>query len=284
LINGIKRRNEMNLKGKVALITGAGTGIGAAIAQRFVADGAKVCITGRRHKMLEKVALSLPTGSTITFAGDVSNLEDAKQMVTTAVDFGGKLDVLVNNAGMDPPGSIVEVDPNLWKRVIDVNLTGPFFMMKAAIPHILKSGGGSIINIASLAGIRCIPAMPAYCASKAGLIMLTQQAALDYGPSKIRCNVICPAAIRTEMLEHAMTPLAEALKTDLNGAFTKLTSFSPLRRVGTPDEITGICSFLASDDSTFMTGSVLVIDGGASIVDVNGAALASAGIKWGGGN
>jgi NAD(P)-dependent dehydrogenase (short-subunit alcohol dehydrogenase family) len=273
----------MNLKGKVALITGAGTGIGAAIARRFVSDGAKVCITGRRHEMLEKVALSLPAGSTVTFAGDVSNLEDAKQMVMTAVNFGGKLDVLVNNAGMDPPGSIVEVDPNLWKRVIDVNLTGPFFMMKAAIPHILKSGGGSIINIASLAGIRCIPAMPAYCSSKAGLIMLTQQAALDYGPSKIRCNVICPGAIRTEMLEHTMAPLAETLKTDLNGALTKLTSFSPLRRVATPDEITGICSFLASDDSTFMTGAVLVIDGGASIVDVNGAALSSTGIKWGGG-
>jgi NAD(P)-dependent dehydrogenase (short-subunit alcohol dehydrogenase family) len=273
----------MNLKGKMALITGAGTGIGAAIARRFVTDGAKVCITGRRHEMLEKVARSLPTGSTTMSAGDVSNLEDAKQMVMTAVNFGGKLDVLVNNAGIDPPGSIVEADPNLWKRVIDVNLTGPFFMMKAAIPQILKSGGGSIINIASLAGIRCIPAMSAYCSSKAGLIMLTQQAALDYGPSKIRCNVICPGAVRTEMTEHTMTPLAETLETDLNEAFAKLTSFSPLRRVATPDEITGLCSFLASDDSKFMTGAVLVIDGGASIVDVNGAALSSTGIKWGGG-
>jgi meso-butanediol dehydrogenase/(S,S)-butanediol dehydrogenase/diacetyl reductase len=273
----------MNLKGKVALITGAGTGIGTAIARRFVADGARVCITGRRLEMLEKLERSLPKDSAISCAGDVSKLEDAQKMVMAAVKFGGKLDVLVNNAGIDPPGTIVEVAPELWQKVIDTNLTGPFFMMKAALPHLIKNGGGSIINIASLAGIRCLPAMPAYCSSKAGLIMLTQQAALDYGPSKIRCNVVCPGAVRTEMLEHAMTPLAETLKTDLNGAFAKMTSFSPLRRVGAPAEITGICSFLAGDDSKFMTGSVLVLDGGASIVDVNGAAVSSAGMNWGGG-
>jgi meso-butanediol dehydrogenase / (S,S)-butanediol dehydrogenase / diacetyl reductase len=152
--------------------------------------------------LLECVALSLPPGTTTTFTGDVTNIADANQMVITAINFGGKLDVLVNNAGIDPPGTIVEIDPDLWKKVIDINLNGPFLMMKAVIPHFLQNNGGSIINIASLAGIRCIPAMPAYCSSKAGLIMLTQQAALDYGSSKIRCNVICPGAIRTEMLEH----------------------------------------------------------------------------------
>jgi meso-butanediol dehydrogenase/(S,S)-butanediol dehydrogenase/diacetyl reductase len=273
----------LDLKGKVALITGGGTGIGAAIARRFIADGARVCITGRRKKILERVALSLPPGSVVTFAGDVTNLDDAKQMVTQAVNFGGKLDVLVNNAGIDPPGTISEVDPNLWKQVIDINLTGPFFMMKAAIPHFLERGGGSIINISSLAGLRCIPAMPAYCSSKAGLIMLTQQAALDYGPSNIRCNVICPGGIRTEMLEEAMAPLAATLKTDISGAFAKMTSLSPLRRVGLPDEVTGMCSYLASDDSMFTTGAVLIIDGGASVVDINGAVLSSIGLGWGGG-
>jgi len=271
----------MDLKGKVALITGGGTGIGAAIARRFVADGARVCITGRRKQLLEQVASSLPAGSVVSFAGDVTNLDDAKQMVQQAVIFGGKLDVLVNNAGIDPPGTVAEVDPELWKKVIDINLTGPFLMMKAAIPHFQKNGGGSIINISSLAGIRCIPAMPAYCSSKAGLIMLTQQAALDYGPSKIRCNAVCPGAIRTEMLEQAMTPLAEALKSDISGAFAKMTSYSPLRRAASPDEVTGICSYLASDDSAFTTGAVIVVDGGASIVDVNGAALSSIGLGWG---
>ena len=273
----------MDLKGKVALITGGGTGIGTAIAKRFVADGARVCITGRRKQILEQVALSLPSGSATSIAGDVTDLEDAKKMVRHTMDFGGKLDILVNNAGIDTAGSIAEIDPQIWKEVIDINLTGPFFMMKSAIPHFLKSGGGSIINIASLAGIRCLPAMPAYCSSKAGLIMLTQQAALDYGLFNIRCNVICPGAIRTEMLEHSMTPLAETLKTDINGAFAKMTSMSPLRRVGLPNEITGICSYLASNDSTFTNGAVLVIDGGASVVDVQGAAVSSLGLNWGGG-
>jgi len=273
----------MDLKGKIALITGGGTGIGAAIAARFVADGARVCLTGRRLQLLEQVAASLPAGSAAVCAGDVAILEDAQKMVKKAVDFGGKLDVLVNNAGIDPPGTIVEMDPEIWKKVVDINLTGPFFMMKAAIPFLIKNGGGSIINIASLAGLRCIPAMPAYCSTKAGLIMLTQQAALDYGTAKIRCNAVCPGAIRTSMLEHSMTPLAEALKTDISGALLKMTSFSPLRRAASPDEVTGICAYLASDESAFTTGAVMVIDGGASVVDVNGAAVSSAGLNWGGG-
>lgn len=153
--------------------------------------------------------------------------------------------------------------------------------MKAAIPHMIAAGGGSIINIASLAGLRCLPGMPAYCASKAGLIMLTKQVALDFGPDRIRCNVVCPGGTRTEMLETSLGPLAEALATDLDGVFARISSMVPLGRTATPDEITGICSYLASDDSTFMTGSVLLIDGGAAIVDVSGAALNSANVKWG---
>ena len=272
----------MDLKGKVALITGGGTGIGAAIAERYVKEGAKVCITGRRQEKLKEVANSLPEGSVLTIQGDVTSPEDTRRMVAEAVKFGGKLNVLVNNAGMDPPGSITEVDIALWKQVIDTNLTGPFLAMRAAIPEMRKAGGGSIINMASLAGIRVIPAMPAYCSSKGGLIMLTQEAALDYGP-EIRCNVVCPGAVATEMLRHAMTPLANALKTNTDGALNTLTKFTPLKRAGKPEEIAGICAYLASDDSTFMTGAVLVLDGGASIIDPNGAAVASAGINWGGG-
>lgn len=271
----------MDLKGKVALITGGGTGIGAAIAKRFVAEGAKVCITGRRQKMLDQVAMNLPAGSVFSFAGDVTKLEDAQKMVDMALHFNGKLDVVVNNAGVDPPGTVADIDVELWKKVIDTNLTGPFLMMKAAIPHMQRAGGGSIINIASLAGLRCIPAMPAYCSSKAGLIMLTQQAALDYGPSKIRCNVVCPGAMRTDMLENAMKGLASTLKTDVDGAMKHMTQYSPLKRAAMPEEITGICVYLASGDSSFMTGAVLTIDGGAAIVDVNGAAVSSAGMKWG---
>ena len=272
----------MKLDGKVALITGAGTGIGAAIAQRFVDDGAKICITGRRQEKLDEMALKLPAGAVLRCAGDVTKFEDARRMVETALVFTGKLDVLVNNAAIDPGGTtVVDIDPELWHRVLETNLTGPLYLMKASIPHMIKGGGGSIINIASLGGLRCLPGMPAYCASKAGLIMLTKQVALDFGPAKIRCNAVCPGGTRTEMLEKSLGSLAEVLETDLEGVFRCISSMVPLRRTADPSEITGICSYLASDDSTFMTGSVLLIDGGAAIVDVSGAALTNADVKWG---
>ncbi|MBP1730571.1 MAG: hypothetical protein H6Q55_1000 [Deltaproteobacteria bacterium] len=274
----------MRLDGKVALITGGGTGIGFAIAQRFVADGAKVCITGRRQEVLDKVIQSwpaLPAGTATSCAGDVSRYEDAMRMVEATLKFGGKIDVLVNNAGIDPGGTVADIDPDVWRRVIETNVTGPFLMMKAAIPHMIKGGGGSIINVSSLGGVVCLPGMAPYCTSKAALNMLTKQAALDYGPYKIRCNAVCPGATRTPMLEEALTPLTDVLRTDVDGVFAVIASNVPLRRVATPDEITGICSYLASDDASFMTGSVLMLDGGAAVVDVAGAALSSAGVKWG---
>ncbi len=271
----------MNLKGKTALITGGGTGIGAAIARRFVADGAKICITGRRQEMLDQVAHSLPREMVATCSGDVSKVEDVERMVETALRFDGRLDVLVNNAGIDPGGTVTEVDIEIWRKVIDINLTGSFLTMRASIPHMMKGGGGSIINISSLGGLRCLPGMAPYCTAKAALNMLTKQAALDYGRFKVRCNAVCPGATRTEMLEEALSPLAGVLKTDVDGVFACISSNVPLHRVATPDEISGICSYLASDDSSFMTGSVLLIDGGAAIVDVSGAALSSAGVNWG---
>jgi NAD(P)-dependent dehydrogenase (short-subunit alcohol dehydrogenase family) len=272
----------MRLDGKVALITGAGTGIGAAIAERFVVDGARACITGRRKEVLEEVARSLPPGTTVTCTGDVTSYEDALRMVEAALGFTGRLDVLVNNAGIDPGGTtVVDIDLGLWHRVLETNLTGPLHLMKASIPHMIQAGGGSIINVASLGGLRCLPGMPAYCSSKAGLIMLTQQVALDFGPARIRCNVVCPGGTRTVMLEKSLAPLAEVLGTDLEGVFGRISSMVPLRRTARPGEITGICSYLASDDSTFMTGAVLVVDGGAAIVDVGGAAATNAGVKWG---
>jgi meso-butanediol dehydrogenase/(S,S)-butanediol dehydrogenase/diacetyl reductase len=272
----------MKLDGKVALITGAGTGIGAAIAERFVADGARICITGRRQEKLDEMAESLPEDSVVTCSGDVRMFEDAQRMVDTALGFSRRLDVLVNNAAIDPGGTtVVDLDPELWHSVLETNLTGPMHLMKAAIPHMIEVGGGSIINIASLGGLRCLPGMPAYCASKAGLIMLTKQVALDFGPAKIRCNAVCPGGTRTEMLEQSLSPLAEVLDTDIDGVFECISSMVPLRRTAHPSEISGICSYLASDDSTFMTGAALLLDGGAAIVDVAGAALSNAGVKWG---
>ena len=271
----------MDLNGKTALITGGGTGIGAAIARRFIQDGAKVCITGRRQEMLDKVAQSLPADKVTTCAGDVSMFDDVKRMVEATLKFGGKLDVLVNNAGIDPGGTVTDLDLEVWQKVIAINLTGSFLAMKASIPHMIEGGGGSVINISSLGGLRCLPGMAAYCTSKAALNMLTRQAALDYGRYKVRCNAVCPGATRTEMLEEALSPLTEVLSTDVDGVFDCISSNVPLHRVATPDEISGICSYLASDDSSFMTGAVLQIDGGAAIVDVSGAALSSAGVNWG---
>ena len=266
----------MNLKGKVALVTGGGSGIGTAVAERFVADGARICITGRRKEMLEKVAKSLPSGSVVICQGDVSKEEDVKRMVETTVKFGGKLDVLVNNAGINHPAPIAELDLKLWEHVIAVNLTGPFLLTKEVIPHMMKEGGGSIINIASLGGLRCLPSMPAYCSSKAGLIMLTQQAALEYGSKNIRSNVVCPGGVSTDMTVKDFGEFGRMLGIEHNTFINQIAQEIPMRRFAASSEIGGLCSYLASDDSSFMTGAVITIDGGTAVVDAVGAGITAA--------
>lgn len=156
----------MKLQGKVALITGGGSGIGAEIAKRFVAEGAKICIVGRHQDYLDKVAETLPPEKVVKCSGDVSKSEDIKRMMATVLTFGGRLDVLVNNAGVSLPGSVTDMDPVEWRRTLEVNLTGPFLLMKEAIPYMIKGGGGSIINISSVGGLRCLPERPAYCHQK----------------------------------------------------------------------------------------------------------------------
>jgi NAD(P)-dependent dehydrogenase (short-subunit alcohol dehydrogenase family) len=268
----------MQLDGKTALITGGGRGIGAAIAKRFINDGAKVVVSDIRSDLLADISASLKTSNLSTVAGDVTNFDDVKNMVDATVRFGGKIDVLVNNAGIDNAGSVLDMDVNLWKKILDVNLTGPFLCIKAAIPHMIKQGGGSIINIASLAGVRCMRNMPAYCASKGGLIQLARQIALEYGPIKIRSNVVAPGATKTEMLVKSVNADGAPGARDI---FEVMAESVPLRRAALPSEIAGICSFLAGDDSSFVTGAVLMADGGAAIVDVADASLARSGSGWG---
>jgi NAD(P)-dependent dehydrogenase (short-subunit alcohol dehydrogenase family) len=192
-------------------------------------------------------------------------------MVESAVEFGGRIDILVNNAASDVYGFIAELDANDFRHVLDVNLTGPFMLIKESLPHMVRNGGGSIINIASIGGIRCMPGSSAYGTSKAGLIHLTKAVALEYGPHKVRCNVVCPGATRTEMFEATLSEIASAQGTTVDALLEHFSSPVPLRRVSTPDEMAGTCAFLASEDSSFMTGAVLVVDGGAIIVDVAGA-------------
>jgi NAD(P)-dependent dehydrogenase (short-subunit alcohol dehydrogenase family) len=264
----------MRLAGKVSLITGGGTGIGFAIAARFVAEGARVCITGRREKALHEALRSFPPGTAVGCCGDVSRDDDAERMVETAMAFGGGLDVLVNNAGINHPrGTVVDLDSAVWRGVVEVNLTGPFLMMKAAIPRMMSRGGGSVINVASLGGVRSMPAMPAYAASKAGLIVLTQQAAVDFGKYRIRVNAICPGGVRTPMMEGAIHRFAQALDRDEKSVAEMTSVDVPLRRMAQPSEIAGTCVYLASDDSSFTTGAVLMVDGGASVVDAGRVAV-----------
>jgi meso-butanediol dehydrogenase / (S,S)-butanediol dehydrogenase / diacetyl reductase len=264
----------MDLKGKVAIITGGGTGIGEAITRRFVELGAKVCITGRRREMLEAVAKSLPEGTVKTCPSDVSNEKDIERMVETALSFDGSLQLLVNNAAMDQaPAGVVDMDIKEWRKMLDVNLTGPFLLMKTCIPHMIKAGKGSIVNISSLAGLRCNSDMPGYCTTKGGLINLTQQAALDYGRYNVRCNVVCPGATRTAMFTGAMSQFAQMLGTEVEDIFARFTKDVPLHRTASPDEMAGLCAYLASDDSSFLTGTAIPVDGGAAIVDVSGAVI-----------
>jgi meso-butanediol dehydrogenase / (S,S)-butanediol dehydrogenase / diacetyl reductase len=266
----------MRLEGKVALITGGGTGIGLAIAERFAAEGAKVCITGRRQGVLDEALGRFSPGTAVACCGDVSRDVDAERMVAAALTFGGKLDVLVNNAGINPRGSVTDLDSATWRSVLDVNLTGPFLMMKAAIPHMIKLGQGSVINISSLGGVRSMPAMASYCTSKAGLIMLTQQAAVDYGPNNVRVNCICPGGVRTPMMNGAIHRYAGMLGRDDDSVSALVSSDVPMRRLAEPAEITGTCVYLASDDSSYTNGAVIMADGGAYTVDVGRVAIARA--------
>lgn len=258
----------MKLEGKVAIITGGGTGIGAAIAKLFVLEGAKVCITGRRKEMLDTVLEALPAGSTVACKADITDPSDVDKTVALALEFGGKIDVVVNNAGVGAVGEVAGHDIDLWRETLETNLTGPFLLMRASIPHMIKNGGGSLIHISSVAGVRSAPEAAAYCTSKAGLIMLAQQVALDYGKHHIRSNVVCPGWVRTPMSEHEMDELGGMIGKNREEAFAHVVKDLPLSRVATPDEIARVCLFLASDDSSFMTGAVVMVDGGSAIVDV----------------
>jgi meso-butanediol dehydrogenase/(S,S)-butanediol dehydrogenase/diacetyl reductase len=261
------------LENKVAIVTGGGTGIGAAIAKRFVEEGARVCIVGRRTAPLEEVARSLPAGSVATCAGDVSSESDIDRMVKTALDFQGAIHILVNNAALPSHGSVTDLDPADWRRSLDVNLTGPFLTMHRIIPLMIRAGGGSIINVASVGGLRCIPGAPAYCSPKAGLIMLTQQVAVDYGRHGIRSNVVCPGLVRTEMTDMNMDYMGQSFNLDREGTYKMAVTDQPLGRAAMPDEIAPLCAYLASSESSFMTGAVLVIDGGIAILDAGMVAM-----------
>lgn len=265
----------MKLEGKVAIVTGAGSGIGAATAKRLAADGAKVVLNDINENDLKKASALLPKGLATVCAGDVTNIEDVRRMIDIALNLRGRFAILVNSAGIDPPDREKDLEKTLklWYRILDTDLMGPYLTMKLAIPEMIKTGGGSIINISSLTGLRYMAGKPAYTAAKSGLIGLTQEVAVEFGPQKVRCNVICPGAIRTPLFTNNTRPLAESMGITSEELFKQFTSFSPMRRMGEPEEIAAICSFLASEDASFVTGNVIVADGGTALLDANGCAM-----------
>jgi len=245
------------LDGKVAIITGAASGIGRATAELFAKEGAQVAAADWHAQEGEAVAGELRRGGAdATFVQvDVSSSDDVQRMVRTAVETYGRLDVLFNNAGIEgDQAPTADCTLENWDRVIGVNLKSVFLGMKYAIPELIKGGGGAIINNASVAGLVGFPGIPAYCASKGGVIQLTKTAALEYAKQNIRVNAICPGVIATPMVERFVggDPARQQA----------MESLEPVGRLGRPEEVAQLVLFLASDAAPFCTGAPFIIDGG----------------------
>lgn len=242
----------MRFKNKVVIVTGSSRGIGKATALAFAREGAKVVITSRNKRDCEQTAREVADagGECIVYACDVSKVKDVNNMVKQTLKAFGKIDILVNNAGVFALKPIENVTEQDWDYTIDINLKGPFLLSKAVVPHLKP--GASIVNIASVLGKVGAPTATAYCASKGGLITFTKALALELAPRNIRVNAIAPGPIKTAMLQGIEDP--ETKK--------EFLEWVPLGRFGEPEDIAQAVLFLASDESTYVTGHTLVVDGG----------------------
>jgi NAD(P)-dependent dehydrogenase (short-subunit alcohol dehydrogenase family) len=252
----------MRLADKVALITGAGSGMGRVAAQMFAAEGAKVVVAEFGEDAgTETVRLVTDAGGEATYVqADVSSEEDARRMVESAVEQYGRLDVLYNNAGIMPEAdhSVIDTDVETWDRVMAVNLRGVFLGCKYAIPRMVDGGGGSVINISSfVALLGCSVPQDAYTASKGAVLSLTRSLAVQFGPSGVRANAICPGPIETPLLMDWLLKDEDAKRLRL--------ARNPTGRFGKPEEIVNVAVYLASDESRWTNGAQFVIDGGISV-------------------
>ncbi|HEY9243682.1 MAG TPA: SDR family oxidoreductase [Streptosporangiaceae bacterium] len=267
------------------LITGAGSGIGAAVAERAAADGWQVTICGRRSGPLEQVAAR--TGAR-PVAADVTDPAAVQALVDGTVADQGRLDCLVANAGVMRGGSVADLDPADWELTLRTNLTAPYLLARAALPHLLASGrwgsgpggepgpgagtasraaGGSIVAVSSIAALRASSSAAAYAVSKAGLVMLAQSLAADFGPAGLRANVVCPGWVRTEMADQEMTEFGAPLGLDRDTAYREVTRLVPQRRPAEPAEIAAAITWLAGPDASYVNGACLVVDGGTVLID-----------------
>ena len=248
----------MKLEGKVAIITGGSDGIGKAIALSFTREGAKVVIVGRDETKGNRALRELnKVGEAAYLRVDVSDTQQVRRMVEFTLQTYGRIDILINNAAVCPPGDVVTTAEATWDEVMSVNLKGVFLCSKYAIPHMQKNDGGVIVNIGSINSLMAMENEAAYDASKGGVLMLTKAMALDFAKSNIRVNCICPGAIETPML----TASLDTAK-DPKAARASLIQKHPLHRTGTPEEIAQAALFLATDDSSFITGATIPVDGG----------------------
>jgi len=253
------RISLMRLADKVALITGGTSGIGKATAELFAKEGAKVVITGRNEQRGQTIAdeIAKENARTLFIATDVSRAADCRRAIDQTIEKFGSLHILFNNAGVFYAQDAVECSEQEWDEQIDTNLKGTFLMSKYALPHMIRQGSGVIINNSSGWGLVGGDKAVAYCASKGGVVLLTKAMAIDHGRQGIRVNCICPGDVDTPMLPQDAQFRKMRWEDYWSGAANR-----PMGRVGTPKEIAKVVLFLASDDSSFMTGAAVAVDGG----------------------
>ncbi|WP_205881346.1 SDR family NAD(P)-dependent oxidoreductase [Leucobacter viscericola] len=271
-----------DVQGRVVVITGGGTGIGAAVAERYASEGATVVVVGRRREPLEEVASRI--GATAVVA-DASNGESARAAVAEIVERFGTIDVLVANAGGHGFAAVGDTSDDDWDAAIKVNLSTAFVMARESLPALLSDadggvGGGEIVIVSSLAGLFAGPSVAGYTVGKHALIGLTRSLARDYGRHGVRVNAVCPGWVRTPMADAEMDEFASHAPeiADRAAGYAAVTRDVPLGRPGEPAEIASIVRFLGSPQSSYMNGSVLVADGGAHIVDLPTVAFEHAGM------